>query len=83
MGQPVVSNFVHQIYVFALLHIQYIAFFHFALVWSVLDHKFYSSVQKTQGFCVADFATHSDERRSRSKIVLLFNTNRRTLRLKI
>ena len=24
--------------------------------------------QKTQGFCVADFATLSDERRSRSKI---------------
>ena len=28
--------------------------------------------QKTQGFCVADFATLSDERRSRSKIFLLF-----------
>ena len=28
--------------------------------------------QKTQGFCVADFATLSDEKRSRSKIVLLF-----------
>ena len=27
--------------------------------------------QKTQGFCVADFATLSDERRSRSKIFLL------------
>ena len=29
--------------------------------------------QKTQGFCVADFATLSDERRSCSKIFLLFN----------
>ena len=28
--------------------------------------------QKTQGFCVADFATLSDERRSRSKIFVLF-----------
>ena len=28
--------------------------------------------QKSQGFCVADFATLSDERRSRSKIFLLF-----------
>ena len=28
--------------------------------------------QKTQGFCVADFATLSDERRPRSKIFLLF-----------
>ena len=28
--------------------------------------------QKTQGFCVADFATLSDERRSRWKIFLLF-----------
>ena len=28
--------------------------------------------QKTQGFCVAHFATLSDERRSRSKIFLLF-----------
>ena len=27
-----------------------------------------SQSQKTQGFCVADFATLSDERRSRSKI---------------
>ena len=39
--------------------------------------------QKTQGFCVADFGTLSDERRSRSKIVLLFNTGKRTLRSKI
>ena len=30
------------------------------------------TLQKTQGFCVADFATLSDERRSRSKIFLLF-----------
>ena len=28
--------------------------------------------QKTQGFCVADFATLHDERRSRSKIFRLF-----------
>ena len=28
--------------------------------------------QKTQGFCVVDFATLCDERRSRSKIFLLF-----------
>ena len=28
--------------------------------------------QKTQAFCVGDFATLSDERRSRSKIFLLF-----------
>ena len=28
--------------------------------------------QKTQGFCVADFATLSDERRSRSKIFSQF-----------
>ena len=28
--------------------------------------------QKTQGFCVANFATLSDERRSRSKVFLLF-----------
>ena len=28
--------------------------------------------QKTQGFCVADFATLSDETRSRSKIFTLF-----------
>ena len=28
--------------------------------------------QKTQGFCVADFATLSDEKRSHSKILLLF-----------
>ena len=27
--------------------------------------------EKTKGFCVADFATLSDERRSRSKIILL------------
>ena len=38
--------------------------------------------QKTQGFCVADFATLSDERRSRSKIVILFNMDKRTLRSK-
>ena len=37
----------------------------------------------TQRFLVADFATLSDERRSRSKIVLLFNTDKRTLYSKI
>ena len=31
-----------------------------------------SQSQKTQGFCVADFSTLSDERRSRSKIFPLF-----------
>ena len=39
--------------------------------------------QKTQGFRVADFATLSDERRSRSKIFLPFNMDKRTLRSKI
>ena len=34
--------------------------------------------QKTQGFCVADFATPSDDRRLRSKIILLVNTNKIT-----
>ena len=36
-----------------------------------LSESFIQS-QKTQGFCVADFATLSDERRSRSKIFPLF-----------
>ena len=35
------------------------------------------------GSCVADFATLSDKRRSRSKISLLFDMNKRTLRFKI
>ena len=39
--------------------------------------------QKTQRFRVADFATLSDERMSRSKIFLLFNMGKRTLRSKI
>ena len=39
--------------------------------------------QKTKGFRVADFATLSDERRSRSKIFLLFNMDKRTLGSKI
>ena len=39
--------------------------------------------QKTQGICVADFQTLSDEGRSSSKIVLLFNTDKGTLRSKI
>ena len=39
--------------------------------------------QKTQGFRVADFATLSDERRLRSKIFLLFDMDKRTLRSKI
>ena len=33
--------------------------------------------QKIQSFCVADFATLSNERRSRSKIVPLFNVDKR------
>ena len=33
--------------------------------------------QKIQVFCVADFATLSDQRRSRSKIVLLFNVDKK------
>ena len=36
-----------------------------------------------QGFCVAEFATLSDERSSRSYIFLLFNMYKRTLRSKI
>ena len=39
--------------------------------------------QKTQGFCVADFPTLYNERRSRSEIVLLFYTDKGTLRSKI
>ena len=39
--------------------------------------------QKTQGFCIVNVATLPDERRSRSKIVLLFNTEKGTLRSKI
>ena len=39
--------------------------------------------QKTPDFCVADFATLSDERKSRSKISLLFDMDKRTLRSKI
>ena len=39
--------------------------------------------QKMQGFCVANFATLSDERRSHSKIFLLLNMDKRTLHLKI
>ena len=34
--------------------------------------EIHKSLQKTQGFCVADFPTLSDERRSRWKIFLLF-----------
>ena len=37
---------------------------------------------KTQGFCVADFATLSDERRSGSKIFLLFAMDKKTLHSK-
>ena len=33
--------------------------------------------QKTQGFCIADFATLSEEGRWRSKILLLFKTDKR------
>ena len=39
-------------------------------------------LQKSQGFCVADFAMLSDERISRSKIFLLFDRDKRTLRSK-
>ena len=39
--------------------------------------------QKTQGFCVANFATLSAERMSRLKLFLLFNTVERTLPSKI
>ena len=39
--------------------------------------------QKTQGSCVADFATLSDERMSCSKIFPLFNTDKRIRRSKI
>ena len=42
-----------------------------------------SQSQKTRGFCVADFATLSDKRRSRSKVGILLNTGKRTLRSKI
>ena len=45
--------------------------------------KYKIQSQKTEGFCVADFATLSDERKSRSKIVLMFNTDIRILRSKI
>ena len=37
-----------------------------------MNFSFLHQSQKTQAFCVADFATLSDERRSRSKIFLLF-----------
>ena len=39
--------------------------------------------QKSQGFCVVDFETLFDERMSRSKIFVLFNKVKRTLRSKI
>ena len=38
----------------------------------IVDWEAYLQSQKTQGFCVADFATLSDERKSRSKIFPLF-----------
>ena len=47
------------------------------------EWKTINTVSENQRFCVADFATLSDERRSRSKTVLLFNTDKRTLRSKI
>ena len=40
-------------------------------------------LQIIQSQKIANFATLSDERRPRSKIVLLFNPDKRTLRLKI
>ena len=39
--------------------------------------KFGVQSRKTQGFRVADFATLSDERRSRLKIFLLFNMDKK------
>ena len=39
--------------------------------------------RKTHAFCVGDFATLYDERRSRSKIVPLFDTDKRISRSKI
>ena len=38
----------------------------------IIDDCSAEQSQKSQGFCVADFATLSDERRSRSKIFPLF-----------
>ena len=40
----------------------------------------YNTVSENSRFCVADFSTLSDEKRSRSKIFLLFNMDKRTLR---
>ena len=40
------------------------------------------SVPENPGFCVADFAALSDERRLRSKTFLLFNMDKRSLRSK-
>ena len=45
---------------------------YFVAILNPLPYKFQTQSQKTQGFCVADFPTLSDERRSRSKIFLLF-----------
>ena len=53
------------------------------VVWWIRVKIALSQSQKTEGFCVANFVTLSDERRSRSKTVLLFNTEKRTLRSKI
>ena len=47
------------------------------------SQKCQNQLQRTQGFCVADFATLSDERTSCSKTFLLFNTAVRALRSKI
>ena len=56
------------------------------LMQALLFHEFQAwltiQFQKTQGFCVADFATLPDKRRSRSKLFLLF-MYKRTLRSKI
>ena len=41
-----------------------------------------SSVSENARFCVADFATLSDKRILHSKIVLLFNMDKRTLHSK-
>ena len=59
---------------------------HRDLVTRLLSQGYKAQSQKTQIFCIADFATLSDERRSRSKIFSLFSTvymDKRTLRSKI
>ena len=50
---------------------------------TVADAHLTFQSRKTKGFCVADFATLSDERRSRSNMFPLFILIKRTLRSKI